>query len=54
MFISSVFNDFGPAFTCVDPTGEQPLTGMIAAVDEVRSLIVEIVDHSWRFNRLGW
>ncbi|KAJ7866164.1 ubiquitin activating enzyme [Mycena leptocephala] len=30
----SVFNDFGPAFTCVDPTGEQPLTGMIAAVDE--------------------
>ncbi|KAJ9096313.1 hypothetical protein QFC20_006451 [Naganishia adeliensis] len=28
-----VFNDFGPSFTCVDPTGEQPLTGMIASID---------------------
>jgi hypothetical protein len=31
----SVFNDFGNRFTCVDPTGEQPLTGMIAEVDKV-------------------
>jgi ubiquitin-activating enzyme E1 len=31
----SVFNDFGPKFTCVDPTGEQPLTGMIVSVDQV-------------------
>jgi len=28
----SVFNDFGPKFTCVDPTGEQPLSGMIVSV----------------------
>jgi len=34
--ISSVFNDFGPKFTCVDPTGEQPLTGMIVSVEKVR------------------
>ncbi|KAF9076472.1 ubiquitin activating enzyme [Rhodocollybia butyracea] len=30
----SVFNDFGPKFTCVDPTGEQPLTGMVVSVDK--------------------
>ena len=32
---SSAFNDFGPKFTCVDPTGEQPLSGIIASVDKV-------------------
>ena len=32
---SSVFNDFGPKFTIVDPTGEEPLTGMIVSVDKV-------------------
>jgi ubiquitin-activating enzyme E1 len=32
---SSVFNDFGPKFTCVDPTGEQPLTGMIVSIAKV-------------------
>ena len=31
---SSAFNDFGPKFTCVDPTGEQPLTGMIVSIDK--------------------
>ena len=30
------FNDFGPKFTCVDPTGEQPLSGMIVSVDKVQ------------------
>ena len=30
-----MFNDFGPKFTCVDPSGEQPLTGMIVSVDKV-------------------
>ncbi|PCH41139.1 ubiquitin activating enzyme [Wolfiporia cocos MD-104 SS10] len=29
----SAFNDFGPKFTVVDPTGEQPHTGMIASID---------------------
>lgn len=37
---SSVFNDFGPKFTCVDPTGEQPLTGMIVSVDKVVILFI--------------
>ena len=31
----SVFTDFGPKFTCVDPTGEQPLTGMIVSAEKV-------------------
>ena len=35
MVRSSVFNDFGPKFTCVDTSGEQPLTGMIVSVDKV-------------------
>lgn len=35
MSASSVFNDFGPKFTCVDPTGEQPSTGMIVSVAKV-------------------
>ncbi|KAK6992663.1 hypothetical protein R3P38DRAFT_3083443 [Favolaschia claudopus] len=30
----SIFNDFGPAFTCEDPTGEEELTGMIASINE--------------------
>ncbi|KAJ9117717.1 hypothetical protein QFC24_006431 [Naganishia onofrii] len=29
----TAFNDFGPEFTCVDPTGEQPLSGMVASID---------------------
>ena len=33
--VRSIFNDFGPKFTCVDPTGEQPLTGIIASIDKV-------------------
>ncbi len=28
----SVFNDFGPKFLCNDPTGEQPLSGMIVSI----------------------
>ncbi|GAK67598.1 ubiquitin activating enzyme [Moesziomyces antarcticus] len=28
----SVFNDFGPDFLCNDPTGEQPLSGMIVSI----------------------
>lgn len=33
--IRSAYNDFGAKFTCVDPTGEQPLSGMIVSVDKV-------------------
>jgi ubiquitin-activating enzyme E1 len=32
---SAAFNDFGPKFTCVDPTGEQPLTGMVVQIEKV-------------------
>ncbi|KAG1753795.1 uncharacterized protein EDB91DRAFT_1286481 [Suillus paluster] len=42
----SVFNDFGPKFTCVDPTGEQPLTGMIVSVDKDREGLVTCLDES--------
>lgn len=38
----SVFNDFGPKFTCVDATGEQALSGMIVSVDKVRILPTSI------------
>lgn len=30
----SIFTDFGKNFTCGDPTGENPNTGIIAAIDE--------------------
>jgi hypothetical protein len=36
---SYAFNDFGPKFTCVDPTGEQPLSGMIVSVENVCDLL---------------
>lgn len=29
-----IFNDFGKNFTCVDATGENPLSGIVAGVDE--------------------
>jgi ubiquitin-activating enzyme E1 len=35
----SVFTDFGSKFTCVDPTGEQALTGMIVSVDKDEGLV---------------
>lgn len=30
----SIFCDFGEKFTCIDPTGETPLSGIIAGVDD--------------------
>lgn len=36
---SYAFNDFGSKFTCVDPTGEQPLSGMIVSVEKVCDLL---------------
>ncbi|GAM90106.1 hypothetical protein ANO11243_081460 [Dothideomycetidae sp. 11243] len=29
----SIFTDFGKNFTCVDPTGEEPLAGIVADID---------------------
>ncbi|TFY80751.1 hypothetical protein EWM64_g3261 [Hericium alpestre] len=42
----SAFNDFGPKFTCVDPTGEQPLTGMIVSVDKDKEGLVTCLDET--------
>jgi ubiquitin-activating enzyme E1 len=30
----SIFTDFGKKFTCIDPTGEDPVSGIIAGIDE--------------------
>ena len=30
----SIFTDFGKEFPCVDPTGEAPLSGIVAGIDE--------------------
>ena len=43
---SSVFNDFGPAFTCIDPTGEQPLTGMVVSVENGDDAMVTCLDET--------
>ncbi|XP_006459927.1 hypothetical protein AGABI2DRAFT_191711 [Agaricus bisporus var. bisporus H97] len=42
----SVFNDFGPRFTCVDATGEQPLSGMIVSVDKDKEALVTCLDET--------
>ncbi|GLB33533.1 putative ubiquitin activating enzyme [Lyophyllum shimeji] len=42
----SAFNDFGPKFTCVDPTGEQPLTGMIVSVEKDQEGLVTCLDET--------
>ncbi|KIL00025.1 hypothetical protein PAXRUDRAFT_130794 [Paxillus rubicundulus Ve08.2h10] len=42
----SVFNDFGPKFTCVDPTGEQPKTGMIVSVGKDEEGLVTCLDEA--------
>ncbi|KAJ2933673.1 hypothetical protein H1R20_g3400, partial [Candolleomyces eurysporus] len=42
----SAFNDFGPKFTCVDPTGEQPLSGMIVSVAKDSEGLVTCLDET--------
>ncbi|TFK55878.1 ubiquitin activating enzyme [Heliocybe sulcata] len=42
----SAFNDFGPKFTCVDPTGEQPLSGMIVSVEKDDEGLVTTLDET--------
>lgn len=42
----SAFNDFGAKFTCVDPTGEQALTGMIVSVDKDEGGLVTCLDET--------
>ncbi|KAH9853563.1 ubiquitin activating enzyme [Lenzites betulinus] len=40
------FNDFGPKFTCVDPTGEQPLSGIVASIDKDGEGVVTCLDET--------
>nr|GAT53895.1 predicted protein [Mycena chlorophos] len=42
----SVFTDFGPKFVCVDPTGEQPLSGMIVSVEQSSEGLVTCLDET--------
>ncbi|KAF8204900.1 ubiquitin activating enzyme [Pholiota molesta] len=42
----SAFNDFGAKFTCVDPTGEQVLTGMIVSVEKDKEGVVTCLDET--------
>lgn len=41
---SSVFNDFGSDFACVDPTGENPGSGMVVSIDEGEDAVVTCMD----------
>jgi len=43
---AQVFNDFGPNFSCVDTTGEQPITAMIASVTKESDGVVTALDES--------
>ncbi|KAI0265111.1 ubiquitin activating enzyme [Gloeopeniophorella convolvens] len=42
----AAFNDFGPKFAVVDPTGEQPLTGMIVSVEKDKEAVVTCLDET--------
>ena len=42
----SVFNDFGEKFICVDPTGEQPLSGMVVSIDQDKEALVTCLDET--------
>ncbi|KAF7301498.1 UBA-e1-C domain-containing protein [Mycena indigotica] len=42
----SVFNDFGPKFLCVDPTGEQALSGVIVSVEQSADGLVTCLDEA--------
>jgi len=43
---AQVFTDFGPNFSCVDTTGEQPITAMIASVTKDKEAVVTALDES--------
>ncbi|KZW04092.1 ubiquitin activating enzyme [Exidia glandulosa HHB12029] len=42
----SAFNDFGAKFNCVDPTGEQPLSGLVAAIEKDNEGLVTCLDET--------
>jgi ubiquitin-activating enzyme E1 len=45
-FFGNVFTDFGPKFVCTDPTGEQPLSGMIVSVSADSEGMVTTLDET--------
>ncbi|KAG9000623.1 hypothetical protein FRB94_009580 [Tulasnella sp. JGI-2019a] len=42
----TAFNDFGSKFTCVDPTGETPLTGMTVEIENGEDAMVTCLDET--------
>ncbi|KAJ2307184.1 E1 ubiquitin-activating protein, partial [Coemansia sp. Cherry 401B] len=40
------FNDFGSEFLVIDPTGEEPLSGMVASIDQGQEGIVTCLDET--------
>jgi ubiquitin-activating enzyme E1 len=44
--ISTVFNDFGNEFQVIDATGENPVTGMVAAITKEVDGVVTCLDES--------
>jgi len=43
---AQVFTDFGPRFTVVDATGEQPITAMVASVSQDAEAVVTALDET--------
>ena len=43
---AQIFTDFGPKFTVVDTTGEQPITAMIASITSDQSAVVTTLDEA--------
>ncbi|KAK0528938.1 E1 ubiquitin-activating protein [Tilletia horrida] len=42
----NVFTDFGDNFVCIDPSGEQPLSGMVVSVEKGTEAVVTTVDET--------
>ncbi|KZP00032.1 ubiquitin activating enzyme [Calocera viscosa TUFC12733] len=42
----TVFCDFGTRFTCIDPTGAQPLTGMTVEIEKEKDAVVTCLDET--------
>ncbi|PWN37268.1 ubiquitin-activating enzyme E1 [Meira miltonrushii] len=42
----NVFTDFGPKFLCNDPTGEQPLSGMVVSIENDKEGMVTTLDET--------
>merc|ERR1712227_950003 len=43
---AQIFTDFGPKFSVVDTTGEQPITAMIASITKEANAVVTTLDEA--------